>query len=110
MAALAFTHFSEFQNAIRDKSTASLSYYSSLMMWLNSLAWSTYGLIIRGDSNIFVPNVLGFVVATLQLHLFVLYGHSFNISSSIACLDCFPLPCINKARLKGRNEMDSHDI
>lgn len=76
--ALAFSHVSEFQAVIRDKSTASLNYGTSLLMWLNALAWATYGLIIRGDAHIFLPNLAGFVVATLQLHLFVAYGYSIT--------------------------------
>lgn len=72
---------------MRDKSTASLSYFSSLLMWLNALAWATYALIIRGDSNIFIPNIVSFVVATMQLHLFMLYGHNF---SSVAALFSCP--------------------
>ena len=82
----------------RDKSTAALSYCSSLLLWLNSLAWATYGLIIRGDSNIFIPNIVSFVVATLQLHLFVFYGYNLSYNS------CSPLfPCAEETRRKGKS-------
>jgi uncharacterized protein with PQ loop repeat len=81
-----------FQAVQRDKSTAALSYCSSILLWLSSLAWATYGLIIRGDSNIFIPNIISFVVATLQLHLFVFYGYSINTCNSSLFSDLL-LPC-----------------
>ena len=89
------------------------------MLWFNSLAWATHGLIIRRDMNIFIPNILGFVVATLQLHLFVVYGHSFNSSSTSnsgsgsgpAYSLLFPSAHGEEGNLnKGKSRNDAHQI
>ena len=87
ICSLAVSHAPVLQSVQRDKSTAALSYCASLLLWLSSLAWATYGLIIRGDSNIFVPNIVSFVVATLQLHLFVLYGYNLSSPSGKSSVD-----------------------
>jgi hypothetical protein len=71
-------------------------------MWLNALAWTTYGLIIRGDINIFVPNLVGFVVATMQLHLFVVYGITLRAPPGCASLLCAG----EEAASKGKNHDD----
>ena len=47
---------------------------SSLIMWLNSLCWLLYGVMISKDLMIIGPNLLGLLLASLQLLLFLVFG------------------------------------
>lgn len=43
-------------------------------MWINSLCWLLYGVIISNDFMIIGPNALGLLLASLQLLLFLVFG------------------------------------
>ena len=58
----------------KEKSTASLPFWTSFITWLNTLSWMLYGLIIAHDNMITLPNALGFVLASFQMSLFVVFG------------------------------------
>lgn len=59
---------------IKEKSTASLPFWTSFVTWLNTLSWVLYGSIVAHDNMIIMPNSLGLALATLQMCLFALYG------------------------------------
>jgi solute carrier family 50 protein (sugar transporter) len=59
---------------IREKSTASMPFFTSFTTWCNALSWSLYGLLVANDRMIYGPNILGFALASIQMGLFVLYG------------------------------------
>lgn len=64
---------------IRDKSTAALPFKTCLVMWLSSACWLGYGALVAGDPKIYIPNSLGFALASSQMLLFVIFGfHSPN--------------------------------
>jgi solute carrier family 50 (sugar transporter) len=62
------------RTVIREKSTASLPFTTSLIMWLNSISWLLYGYFIADDILIYGPNILGFMLASMQMALFQIYG------------------------------------
>lgn len=62
------------KNVIVTKSTASIPFFTSLFMWLNSLCWTSYGLLITADINVYGPNGIGLLLASTQLLLFIIYG------------------------------------
>ena len=62
------------RTVIKDKSTASLPFFTSLVIWFNTTSWLFYGYLVADDVLIWGPNVLGFGLATLQMCLFSVYG------------------------------------
>lgn len=62
------------RTVIREKSTASLPFSTSLIIWLNSISWTLYGYLIADDVLIYGPNILGFVLSSSQMALFQIYG------------------------------------
>ena len=62
------------RTVIKDKSTAALPFSTSFVIWLNSISWLLYGLLVAHDILIYGPNVLGFMLASLQMSLFAIYG------------------------------------
>ena len=59
---------------IRDRNTNALPFYTSLTTFMNALSWFLYGAIESKDPMIYVPNFVGFLLACVQLSLFVLFG------------------------------------
>jgi solute carrier family 50 protein (sugar transporter) len=59
---------------IRDKSTAALPFLNSFTTWLNALTWLLYGSLIAHDVMIYGPNFMGFVLSSIQMLLFAIYG------------------------------------
>jgi uncharacterized protein with PQ loop repeat len=61
-------------SVIKDKSTHSLPFLTSLATFFNALSWALYGIIEANDPIIYVPNLIGLFLACIQLSLFVIYG------------------------------------
>jgi hypothetical protein len=59
---------------LKEKSTAALPFWTSLVTWLNTFSWVLYGWIVAHDSMILLPNLLGLLLASLQMALFAIYG------------------------------------
>ena len=59
---------------LKDKSTAALPFLTSFTTWMNAFSWSLYGVLIANDPMIYGPNLLGLVLASIQMSLFVLFG------------------------------------
>lgn len=59
---------------VRDRSTETMPFITSLMMWLNSLSWLSYGLFISKDVMIYGPNAVGLFLASIQMAMYVKYG------------------------------------
>jgi solute carrier family 50 protein (sugar transporter) len=81
------------KNVIVTKSTASIPFTTSFFMWLNSLSWMSYGLLISNDIMVYGPNAVGFILATVQLLLFVVYGFSVT-SPKDPDNDAFSKSCV----------------
>lgn len=62
------------RTVIREQSTASLPFCTSLVIFFNSVSWLLYGLLVANDVLIWGPNVLGLGLASLQMILFFVYG------------------------------------
>lgn len=62
------------RTVIRERSTAALPFSISMVAWLNAACWVAYGYLLAEDVLIYGPNLLSFLLATLQLLLFVVYG------------------------------------
>jgi uncharacterized protein with PQ loop repeat len=59
---------------VREKSTAALPFLNSFTTWLNAFTWLLYGILIAHDIMIYGPNFLGFVLSSMQMLLFAVYG------------------------------------
>lgn len=59
---------------IKEKSTAALPFLNSFTTWLNGLTWLLYGSIIAHDVMIWGPNLMGFVLGSVQMMLYFIYG------------------------------------
>lgn len=68
------------KTVISEKSTASLPFGTSLILWVNGLSWMLYGLILN-DPLVYLPNMLGLLLSSCQLLLFIRYG--FPISQKV---------------------------
>lgn len=64
------------RTVIQEKSTAALPFATSLIMFVSSASWSTYGWLIVDDPLIYFPNLLSTALTVFQLALFVVYGRS----------------------------------
>ena len=62
------------RTVIAEKSTASLPFTTSLVIWLNNISWTLYGYIVANDPMIYGPSLLGFILASMQISLFGAYG------------------------------------
>eukprot|EP01038_Epipyxis_sp_PR26KG_P007884 gene7884-10700_t len=62
------------KTVINEKSTISMPFFTSFIMWLNNFSWLSYGIMIANDPLIYLPNLLGFSLSTVQMILFVVYG------------------------------------
>eukprot|EP01038_Epipyxis_sp_PR26KG_P007885 gene7885-10701_t len=62
------------KTVIAEKSTASMPFTTSLVMWLNNFSWMSYGALVAHDPLIWGPNLFGFVLASCQMLLFAIYG------------------------------------
>jgi solute carrier family 50 protein (sugar transporter) len=65
---------SSLKNVIETRSTESMPFSTSLMAFLNSMCWSLYGLLIANEAVIYVPNLIGLAMTSVQMGLFMLYG------------------------------------
>jgi len=65
---------STLRTVINERSTSSLPFFTSLTTFGNALSWSLYGLIIAHDPMVYIPNLLGLLLAIFQLILFVIFG------------------------------------
>ena len=61
------------KKVLNEKNTSSIIFSSSLIMFINSFCWFLYGMFIKPDLNISVPNFIGFILSCMQMLLFLLY-------------------------------------
>jgi len=62
------------QTVLQDGNCSSMPFWTSLTIWLNTLAWSLYGLVDAHDFNIYFPNLCGLFLGSIQMVLFLVYG------------------------------------
>ena len=72
---------SALQTVLESASTESMPFATSLAAFLNSLSWTAYGGFISHDPMIYVPNLLGLAITSVQMLLFAKYGISSGIES-----------------------------
>jgi solute carrier family 50 protein (sugar transporter) len=59
---------------LEEESTESLSFPISLSSWISAVTWLLYGIYVVFDGWIIFSSVIGLIVTSLQLGLFVRYG------------------------------------
>lgn len=59
---------------IEEQSTQSMPFLISLGNFISSFCWTLYGLLVAQDPKIVVPSIIGAVLASLQMAMFVIYG------------------------------------
>jgi uncharacterized protein with PQ loop repeat len=67
------------KTVIKEKNSESMPFQTSLAMWLNSTAWSIFGLLCckeNGDPFVYGPNLIGFLTSSIQLALIFKYPAS----------------------------------
>lgn len=62
------------RTVIKDRSTNSLPFLTSATTFLNALSWALYGVIEVNDPIVYIPNIIGLLLASVQLSLFLVYG------------------------------------
>jgi solute carrier family 50 protein (sugar transporter) len=62
------------KKVIDEESTESLSFPISLSAWISAVTWLLYGMYVVFDGWIIFSSVIGFVVTSLQMYLFIRYG------------------------------------
>jgi solute carrier family 50 protein (sugar transporter) len=67
------------RTVIQDRSTAALPFATSFVTWLNNLSWVLFGYFVAHDPLIYLPNILGFTLSSIQLLLFAVYGFPLSI-------------------------------
>jgi solute carrier family 50 protein (sugar transporter) len=59
---------------IQERSTRSMPFLISLGNFASSLSWSLYAMVVVYDINIAIPSVIGLMLSSMQLAMFVIYG------------------------------------
>jgi solute carrier family 50 (sugar transporter) len=62
------------KTVIQERSTTALPFTTSFVIWLNSISWLLYGSLVAHDILIYGPNIIGFILASVQMSLFAIYG------------------------------------
>lgn len=62
------------RTVIREKSTASLPFHTSLLIWLSAFFWTMYGGFVAKDYSVLVSSLAGLCTGSIQLFMFALYG------------------------------------
>ncbi len=66
---------STLKKVMAEKSTQSMpSFSTSVTTWLNAFSWSLYGLIVAKDFMVYAPNLVGLLLASVQLFLYAWLG------------------------------------
>ncbi|EGZ08362.1 hypothetical protein PHYSODRAFT_254062 [Phytophthora sojae] len=60
------------RRVVREKSTASMPFTLSLAKFTNGAVWIVYSVMIK-DIWVFIPNVMGFVLSSVQMAIYVIY-------------------------------------
>ncbi|KAI7986686.1 Bidirectional sugar transporter N3 [Camellia lanceoleosa] len=66
------------KQVIRTKSVEFMPFYLSLSLTLSAIMWFFYG-ILRKDLNIYIPNVIGFILGVLQMILYAIYKNGKKV-------------------------------
>jgi urea transporter len=59
---------------VKERSTTAMPFSTSLLTWLNNLAWLAYGAFVAHDPLIYGPAILGGLLSSCQMVLFLLFG------------------------------------
>jgi len=70
---LMYSPLSTLNQVLKTKSTESLVFSTSAVMFMSSLSWMIYGLYVK-DNMVIIPNAAGFVLCCIQMGLFVMFG------------------------------------
>lgn len=70
------------KTVLEEKSTRVMPFRTCVTMWINSFSWSLYGYLIAHDFNIYGPNSVSFILSSLQMALFAIYGSKKSIAAN----------------------------
>lgn len=62
------------RTVLLEKSCAAMPFWTSLTIWLNTLAWSLYGIFDAKDFNIYFPNLCGLFLGSVQMSMYLWFG------------------------------------
>lgn len=67
---------------LRDKSTDSMpSLSTSMTTWMNAFSWLMYGVLVARDFYVYAPNILGLLLATFQIALYLTFSSELGSQS-----------------------------
>lgn len=70
-------------NVVRSKSVATLSFPYAVASAVSSGLWSAFGLL-AGDGNVYIPNIIAFMLSLAQLSLFLVFGRAAPTGKELA--------------------------
>ena len=70
-------------NVVRSKSVAALSFPYAVASAVSSGLWSAFGLL-AGDGNVYIPNIIAFMLSLAQLSLFLVFGRAAPTGKELA--------------------------
>ena len=79
------------KTVVQEKSTTALPFTTSFVIWLNSISWLLYGVLVAHDILIYGPNILGFLLASVQMSLFAIYGIKPAVKSAEVVSKIWPV-------------------
>ncbi len=65
---------STINTVIQQKSTASMPFHTSMLVWLSAAFWTLYGALVTHDLAVLIPSIAGLIMTSIQLFLYVIYG------------------------------------
>lgn len=85
---------------LKERSTESMPFATSLAAFLNCLSWTLYGYYVADDLILWVSSAIGLLFAIFQLVLFIIFGISSRSREDVSQLEiiniqvtCWPLSC-----------------
>merc|ERR1712130_986102 len=62
------------KSILKDKSTKNLPFELSMVGFLNTASWFSYGFLVIHDTYIWFPNAIGLCFTSIQMSLFMRFG------------------------------------
>lgn len=57
-----------------EKNCSAMPFWTSLAIWFNTLCWMLYGLLDAHDFMVYFPNIIGLILASIQMVFFAIFG------------------------------------
>jgi solute carrier family 50 protein (sugar transporter) len=102
------------RRVVRAKSTASMPFTLSLANFTNGAVWIVYSVMIK-DIWVFIPNVMGFVLSSIQMAIYIIYPSRSDAAAQPETAVVFPTSAVDETPLSvlvttvGKDKPDRKD-